>query len=304
MQEVDLLIIGGGPAGLTAGIYACRAGLRTVLLEKMFTGGQIVSTHKLENYPGFPEGISGVDFGLALLDQAMRFGLSVIYEDVVHIDLQPALKVVRTASNIYGAPAVILALGAQPRKLGVTGEETYTGRGVSYCATCDGAFYNGRSVAVVGGGDTACEDAIYLSGIAEKVTLIHRRDTLRSTGILNERVRSIPNVELMLSTKVSEILGETGVTKLQLQHAGGRESTLSVDGVFIAVGTEPSTDILAGQVALNPQGYILTDRHMTTNIPGVFAAGDVRDTVLRQVVTAAADGAIAATEAQRFLTTH
>lgn len=299
MQKADILIIGGGPAGMTAGLYGARGGYKTVLIEKMFAGGQIATTHLLENYPGFPQGIGGVEISMAMMEQAERFGLSVQYDTVEQLMLEGDTKTVVCTGETWQAPVVILCMGAQPRMLGVDKEESLRGCGVSYCATCDGAFYKKQRVAVVGGGDTACEDALYLAGMAEKVYLIHRRDELRASGIMRQRVMENEKIEVLWNTQVEELLGAGQLTGLKLKgdHAG----ELTVSGVFVAVGTLPQTELVAGQLKLDAQGAIVTDTAMRTTIPGVYAAGDVRCTPLRQVVTAAADGAIAATEAARYL---
>ncbi len=300
MNSWDLIIVGGGPAGLTAGLYACRAGLKTMLTERMFTGGQIVTTELLENYPGFPAGISGVDIGLAMMEQATKFGLTVQYEGVESLELAGPEKRVTTTGGVYTARTVILCMGAQPRTLGLPREEALRGKGVSYCATCDGAFFRDRDVAVVGGGDTACEDALYLSRVARSVTLIHRRDTLRGSAILQQRIGQRENIALLLESQVTELLGEDALRAVKVQTPQGSRE-LSVSGLFVAVGTTPMTALVRDQLACDEAGYIRTDRACRTSLEGVWAAGDIRDTVLRQVVTAAADGAIAATEAQRYL---
>jgi len=299
MQQADILIIGGGPAGLTAGLYGARGGLKTVLIEKMFAGGQISTTHLLENYPGFPQGIGGVEISMAMMEQAERFGLSIQYDTVQKLELEGEVKTVVCDGETWQAPVVILCMGAQPRPLGVEREDAMRGSGVSYCATCDGAFYKGKTVAVVGGGDTACEDAMYLSALAEKVYLIHRRDELRAAGVMRQRVLENEKIEVLWNTRVEALLGEGMLEGLQLtgDHAGA----LPVSGVFVAVGTIPQTELVKDILPLDGQGAILTDECMRTSINGVYAAGDVRSTPLRQVVTAAADGAVAATEAARYI---
>ena len=299
MQQADILIIGGGPAGLTAGLYGARGGLKTVLIEKMFAGGQISTTHLLENYPGFPQGIGGVEISMAMMEQAERFGLSIQYDTVQRMALEDEIKTVFCDGETWQAPVVILCMGAQPRLLGVEREDQLRGSGVSYCATCDGAFYKNKAVAVVGGGDTACEDAMYLAGLADKVYLIHRRDELRAAGIVRQRVLDSDKIEVLWNTQVEDLLGEHQLEGLKLKgdHAGN----LEVSGVFVAVGTVPQTELVKDALKLDNQGAIVTDERMQTSIPGVYAAGDVRSTPLRQVVTAAADGAIAATEAARYL---
>ena len=292
----DVLIVGGGPAGLTAGLYAARAGLSVVLAEQAFAGGQASTTDILENYPGFPEGVGGPELMMNFEAQAQRFGLEEKYVTIDSLELAGDVKRAHAGSEVIEARAVILAMGAQRRKLGAPGEDMNVGRGVSYCATCDGAFYRGKRVAVVGGGDTAVEDALYLAR-ASKVTLIHRRNELRARGAMVKRLRDNENVDFLLETQVTNIArGESGLT-LSLSTGG----TLDVDGVFIAVGTEPISALVRDQVALDPAGYVIAGEDTKTSVPGVFAAGDLRGKPLRQVVTAAADGAVAAHMAALYL---
>ncbi len=299
MQQTELLIIGGGAAGLTAGLYGVRAGRRTVLIERMFAGGQITTTHRLENYPGFPQGIGGVEIGMAMMEQAERFGLEIQYDTVNSLELDGAVKTARCEGGDWQAKAVILCMGAEPRRLGVEREDELRGRGVSYCATCDGAFYQDKAVAVVGGGDTACEDALYLAALARKVYLIHRRDELRAAGILRQRVMENERIQVLWNTQVEALLGDGQLEGLALK--GENKGELQADGLFIAVGTTPQAQLVQGALKLDAQGAIVTDERMRTELPGVYAAGDVRATPLRQVVTAAADGAVAATEAAKYL---
>ena len=292
----DVLIVGGGPAGLTAGLYAARAGLSVVLAEQAFAGGQASTTDILENYPGFPEGVGGPELMMNFEAQAQRFGLEEKYVTIDSLELAGDVKRAHAGGEVIEARAVILAMGAQRRKLGAPGEDMNVGRGVSYCATCDGAFYRGKHVAVVGGGDTAVEDALYLAR-ASKVTLIHRRNELRARGAMVKRLRDNENVDFLLETQVTNIVrGESGLT-LSLSTGG----TLDVDGVFIAVGTEPISALVRDQVALDPAGYVIAGEDTKTSVPGVFAAGDLRGKPLRQVVTAAADGAVAAHMAALYL---
>ena len=299
MQQTELLIIGGGAAGLTAGLYGARAGRRTVLIERMFAGGQIATTHRLENYPGFPQGIGGVEIGMAMMEQAERFGLEIQYDTVNGLELDGAVKTARCEGGDWQAKAVILCMGAEPRRLGVEREDELRGRGVSYCATCDGAFYQDKAVAVVGGGDTACEDALYLAALARKVYLIHRRDELRAAGILRQRVMENERIQVLWNTQVEALLGDGQLEGLALK--GENKGELQADGLFIAVGTTPQAQLVQGALKLDAQGASVTDERMRTELPGVYAAGDVRATPLRQVVTAAADGAVAATEAAKYL---
>lgn len=291
----DVAIIGGGPAGLTAGLYAARAGWKTVLLERGLPGGQAATTDRLENYPGFPEGIGGPELMMAFADQAARFGMETRYTGVSKID--PGLKrLTLDDGSEIAARALIVALGATPRKLGVPGEAENIGRGVSYCATCDGAFYRGKRVAVVGGGDTAVEDALYLSRFAH-VTLIHRRARLRAMGAQVEKLRADENVDMLLCATVSGI--ERAEDGLVLHLSTGRE--LAVDGVFVAVGVEPQTGLVADVLALDEAGYILAGEDTKTSVSGIFAAGDCRKKPLRQVSTAVGDGATAAYMASAYL---
>ena len=299
---VDVAIIGAGPAGLTAAIYASRAGMKTLIFEQMAPGGQITSTHKLENYPGFPGGIAGSDFSLALKEQAESFGAELRSEKILRMELGGQPKSIISSQGEYEAKTVILALGASPRKLGIAGEEEYTGNGVSYCATCDGAFFRGMEVCVVGGGDTALEDAIYLANLAKKVSVIHRRDTFRAQHVLVERARAKENIEFILDTVPVKIEGGMELESILLKNAKtGEERSLPIAGCFVAIGHEPDTRLVEGQVYLDSQGYIIAGENTLTNVPGVFAAGDVRTKTLRQVVTAVSDGAVAQQAAQEYL---
>ena len=299
---VDVAIIGAGPAGLTAAIYASRAWMKTLIFEQMAPGGQITSTHKLENYPGFPGGIAGSDFSLALKEQAESFGAELRSEKILRMELGGQPKSIISSQGEYEAKTVILALGASPRKLGIAGEEEYTGNGVSYCATCDGAFFRGMEVCVVGGGDTALEDAIYLANLAKKVSVIHRRDTFRAQHVLVERARAKENIEFILDTVPVKIEGGMDLESILLKNAKtGEERSLPIAGCFVAIGHEPDTRLVEGQVYLDSQGYIIAGENTLTNVPGVFAAGDVRTKTLRQVVTAVSDGAVAQQAAQEYL---
>lgn len=302
MHEYDTIIIGGGPAGLSAGIYAMRSRLKTVLIEKLMPGGQMMVVDFIENYPGFPQGISGLDLGMAMHQQALSLGLEVVATDCVGVDFSSETKVVSTSDGEFHAPTVILAVGATPRRLGIPGEDRLTGKGVSYCATCDGAFFKDKHIAVIGGGNTAIQDGVFLTRFASKVTIIHRRDRLRATKILQERAFRNPKVEIVWNTVAVEILGEQKVEGIVLENVrDNSRRTLPVDGVFVFIGNDPNTEFLKGHVTLDPQGYIVTDEDMRTNVPGVFAAGDCRRKFLRQMVTAAADGAIAAVMAEQYI---
>ncbi|HHW06071.1 MAG TPA: thioredoxin-disulfide reductase [Clostridia bacterium] len=299
----DQLIIGGGPAGLTAGLYAARAGRRVALIEKAMPGGQAFLTSEIENYPGFPEGIGGPELMMAFQQQATRFGLEIINAEIVSVDLAGDIKTLTAADGKeYRARTVIIATGAQPKKLGVPGEEEFRGRGVSYCATCDGAFFRGKKVAVVGGGDSAVEEAIFLTRFASEVVLIHRREELRAINVLQERARSNEKIRFRLNHVVEAILGDQKVERLRLKHVvTGEVTEEDFDGVFVFVGTQPNTKFVEGVLALDEQGRIITNETMGTSVKGVFAAGDVRNTPLRQVATAVGDGAIAAYSAEHYL---
>jgi thioredoxin reductase (NADPH) len=302
MAHYDCLIIGGGPAGLTAGLYACRAGFKTALIEGMFPGGQIITTHMLENYPGFPDGVSGQDFGVLLEKQATRFGLEILYDQAEHAELEGPIKTIKTAGGEHTARCVILCMGGEPRRLGLPREDELRGRGVSYCATCDGAFFRDKVVAVVGGGDTACEEGAYLARMAKKVYLIHRRSELRASAVVAQRVKTDDHVEILWDAVVDSIAGETEVTGIGVKNnKTGAILDVPLNGLFVAIGVIPRSDLVKGVVDMTEDGHIKTDWSMRTNIAGVFAAGDVRDTVLRQVVTAAADGAVAADAASQYL---
>ncbi len=293
----DVMIVGGGPAGLTAGLYAARAGLKAILMEQMFVGGQASTTDKLENYPGFPDGIGGPELMMQFEQQAVSAGLEIRYEPVESLELAGEVKKARTASGEVEAKTAILCMGAGRSLLGVPGEQELTGRGVSYCATCDGALYRNKRVAVVGGGDTAMEDALYLARVCEKVTLIHRRDQLRAVGRQADAVRSHEKIEILYNTRVEKV--EKAGKGLTLRLNG--ERTLDVDGVFVAIGTRPESALIAGQVETDPAGFVLAGEDTHTSLAGVFAAGDLRKKPLRQVITAASDGAVAAYEALDYI---
>lgn len=290
----DLIIIGGGPAGLAAALYASRAELNTLLLERGMTGGQVITTHEVDNYPGFPK-ISGAELVMKMQEHvlAQEHPVTIRYEEVTDLDLGDTIKHVRTYEGDYEAKAVIYAAGATPRKLGVPGEDTFRGRGVSYCATCDGAFFKGKRVAVIGGGDTAAEDAVYLSRICDTVYVIVRKTMMRAAASLQRQILEKENVKLLTGVSVKEILGQEVVSGLLLTDMDGNERKLELDGVFAAVGVEPQTGLLKGKVNTCNLGYIECDRQMMTSIPGVFAAGDVTQKTLRQIITAASDGAVA-----------
>lgn len=299
----DVLIIGGGPAGLTAGLYTSRAKLKTLLVERMILGGQVMTTTKVENYPGFPGGIDGPDLMMRFQEHCQEFGLETITGEVTGIVDEGREKVVTVDGQEIRALAVIITTGAEPSKLGVPGEVEFTGRGVSYCATCDGAFFRNVPVAIIGGGDTAAEEALFLCRFASKVYLVHRRDELRATKVLQERIFANDKIEPVWNSTVEQVVGDnSGVTSLVLRNRqDGSQRTLEALGMFVAVGVTPKAHFLANILELNPDGYILTDAECRTSMPGVFAAGDVRKKILKQIATAVGDGAIAAIVAEKYL---
>ncbi len=298
----EVIIIGGGPAGLTAGLYTSRARLNSLLIEKMGVGGQIADAEQVDNYPGFPEGISGFELGQLMYQQAAKYGLKTLLAEVTGIKLQEGQKVVKTTEGNFTAKAVIIASGSKRRKLGVPGEEKFTGRGVSYCATCDAAFFKEKPIAVVGGGNAAITEALHLTKFASKVTVIHRRDQLRATSILQEKAFSEPKMEFLWNTIVEEIEGEDVVKRIRLRQVKtGEEFTLALSGIFVSVGLKPDTDYLEGVLPLDAAGCIITNDKMETEIPGIFAAGDIRHNSAMQAITAAGDGATAAIYAEKFL---
>lgn len=300
-NSYDIIICGAGPAGLTAAIYAARAGHRVLVIEEMFEGGQMTTTPMVENYPSYPS-ISGVDLSLAMGEHAKHAGAEIIHESVQKAEKKERVFLLSTARNTYEGRCVILASGAKRRLLGCEGEQEFTGRGVSYCATCDGGFFKGKVTAVVGGGNTALEDALYLSGLCEKVYLIHRRDEFRGAPTLAERVRKNDKIELVLESVPVRIAGEQQVTQIVVKHVKDQnERALDVAGVFIAVGTIPRSDAFADFVATDDEGYIQVNERLETSVAGVFAAGDARKAPLKQIVTAAADGAYAAHWAGQYL---
>jgi len=298
----DLVIVGGGPAGLTAGLYAGRALLKTVLLEKGFLGGRAFTTSNIENYPGFPEGISGADMAEKLRKQAEKFGVEILTgEDVVSLK-DGELKEVTTAENIYKAMTVIIASGLHLRTLNILGEREFVGRGVSYCATCDGAFFTGKKIIVVGGGDSAIDEAIFLTRFAEKVTIVHRRDELRAAKSLQEKALAHPKIDFMWSSELRGIYGDNMVQKVVvLDKKAQKEREVSINGVFMYVGNVPNTAFAEGILQLDENGYILTDETLQTSVPGIFAAGDVRHNLLKQIVVAMGEGALASVSAEKYI---
>ena len=298
----DIIIIGSGPAGLSAAIYAQRACLDTIVIEKNgISGGQVLNTWEVDNYPGFP-GVTGFELSRQFREHANKLGARVVQDEVVQVELSGNVKKVVCEEETYEARCVILASGAHHRTLEVSGEEELRGAGVSYCATCDGAFFRGRTVAVVGGGDAALEDAIFLARMCEKVYIVHRRDKLRGAKRLQERLQALENIEFVWNSETVAIEGKAQVEALRLrQTKTGEERRLDVDGVFIAVGIAPESELYAGQLELDEQGYIRADESGQTSVPGVFAAGDVRTKALRQILTAASDGANCVASAERYL---
>jgi len=298
----DLLIVGGGPGGYTAALYAARAGLKTLVLEKLSAGGQMALTSQIDNYPGFPEGVDGFQLGEDMRRGAQRFGAETELAEVYSLDLDSPIKTAETSEGTFRGKALVIATGAAPRKLGVPREDTLVGRGVNYCAHCDGMFYRNRTVAVVGGGNSAVADALLLSRICKKVILIHRRDTLRATKVYHEPLMKAENVEFRWNSQVTRLLREEKLTGLRLRDVlSGVESDLACDGVFVSIGREPSSGLVKGQLELDPAGYVVADASTRTNLPGVFAVGDVRTKELRQIVTAVADGATAVHYAEEYL---
>ena len=300
----DVLIIGGGPGGYTAALYAARANLSVVVLEKLTPGGQMGTTDVIDNYPGFPEGIGGFDLAMQMKQGAERFGAVTKLSEVVSVELSGPVKQIRIQDGTYQAKTVVLASGANPRELGLPGEQELRGRGVSYCATCDGMFYRGKTVAVVGGGNTAVADVLYLSRLCKKVYLIHRRDELRASKVYLDPLQKAENVEFVWDSEVKELLHGETITGVRVRNKKtGQDQELACDGVFVAVGQVPNTQLFKGQVDLDESGYVLAGETTKTNLPGVFAVGDLRKKPLRQVVTAASDGAVAAHFIEEYFTT-
>ena len=298
----DVTIVGAGPAGLAAALYAARSGLSTVMIERGVAGGQAATTHLIENYPGFPDGVAGPELMAQMQRQAEKFGAEVVQADVDALELGGKTKKVRSGSQEWQTRTVVLAMGAYPRKLDVPGEDDLIGGGVSYCATCDGAFYKGKKVAVVGGGDSAIVEALYLTRFATEVTVIHRRAELRATKVLQDRAFNHDRVKFAWNAVVTSVVGEGLLDHLVLKNVKtGEETELKVNGVFVYVGYDPNTALVKGQVDLDQHGYIRAGEDTRTSAAGVFAAGDLRVKGLRQVITAAADGAVAAEQALRYV---
>ncbi len=304
MNIYDMIIIGGGPGGYTAALYGARAGLNVLVLEKLSAGGQMALTAQIDNYPGFEEGIDGFLLGEKMQAGAERFGAETKLAEVFSLELSSDVKTVHTNDGDFQGRTVVLATGANPRNLGIASEKELIGRGVNYCAACDGMFYRGKTVVVVGGGNTAAADAMLLSRIAKKVILVHRRDTLRATKIYHEPLMNAENVEFRWNSTVSELLYDKKITGIIIKDVNtGEESQIDCDGIFISVGRKPATELVKDQLNLDASGYVIADESTKTNLPGVFAVGDVRTKVLRQVVTAVSDGAMAAHHAEEYLLT-
>jgi len=298
----DLIIIGAGPAGLSAGLYAARNKQDVVLVEKLSPGGQVLTTDLVENYPGFPDGIGGFELMDSIGKQAERFGLKILSHEVQGVDFKNQMKHLMLASGSMEARSVIVTTGAQPRKLGIEGEELLTGKGVSYCGTCDGPFYREADIAIIGGGDTAVQEAVFLTRFASRVYVIHRRDELRATKIIQERAFANEKIEFIWDTIPLSIEGETGVERLRLRNVKtSKESTLNIEGVFVLVGTRPVTEFLKDAVDMDNQGFINVDRRQETNVQGVFAAGDVTSETPRQIATAVGEGVTAVLSAEEYL---
>lgn len=301
----DVIIIGGGPAGYSAALYSARAGLDTLVIEKLSVGGQMTLTDVIDNYPGFEEGIDGISLGFKMQQGAERFGAKTEYDEVIEVSLDGKIKSVKGAADEYKSKAIIIATGANPRELGVDKEQELVGRGVHYCAHCDGRFYKDKIVAVVGGGNSAVEDAIYLSRLAKKVYLIHRRNELRATKIYHESLQKAENVEFVWNSRVIELIADNRLSGIKVENLITSEvENIKCDGLFISIGRKPATELFKGKVALDEYDYIIADESTKTNIDGVFAVGDVRTKALRQVVTAVSDGATAAHFAEEYLNNY
>lgn len=301
-QIYDMIIIGGGPAGYTAALYASRAGLKTLILEKLFTGGQMNLTSQIDNYPGFENGIDGFTLGEKMKNGAEKFGAETISAEVISTDLNTFPKLIQTSIGDFLGYTVVIAAGAAPKELGLPKEQELIGRGVSYCASCDGMFYKDKTVVVVGGGNTAAADALTLSRICKKVFLVHRRDTLRATKIYHEPLQAAENIEILWNSTVSGFLSEDRLTGVTIENLLTKETyDLPCDGVFLSIGRKPAAEFVRDQLSLDHDGYILADESTKTELPGVYAAGDVRTKKFRQIITAAADGALAAHEAEEYL---
>ena len=298
----DMIIIGAGPAGCTAALYAARAGLDTLIIEKMSAGGQMALTGDIDNYPGFEQGIDGFTLGMKMLQSAERFDVKTHYAEVLSLELKDTIKKINTTNGEFLCKTVVLSMGANPRELGILGEKDFTGKGVHYCAHCDGRFYKDKTVMVVGGGNSAAADALYLSRLAKKVFVVHRRDTLKATKIYHEPLLKANNVEFIWNSTVKEFVTEGRVVGAVLENTStGKTSSLSCDGIFISIGRKPTTELLKNSITLDENGYIQADETTKTNLDGVFAVGDIRTKPLRQIVTAVSDGATAVHFAEQYL---
>ena len=298
----DVIVIGGGPAGYTAAMYTARAGLTTALMEKLYAGGQMTQTSQIDNYPGFDQGIDGFSLGMKMCAGAERFGVKSINAQVEAVRLDGPVKQLNTSQGEFFARAVIIASGADHRALGIDGEQALIGKGVAYCAACDGMLYRGKTVAVVGGGNSAAADALLLSRVAKKVYVIHRRDTLRATKIYHEPLKNAENVEFLWNSTISGLVSQAKLSGLEVTDVhSGQTRTLELDGLFVSIGRAPATELFRGQLELDDAGYIVADETTRTSLDGVFAAGDVRTKAVRQIVTAAADGAVAAHYVEEYL---
>lgn len=298
----DMLIVGGGPGGCTAALYAARAGLDTLVLEKLSPGGQIALTHQVDNYPGFEAGIDGFELGMKMQAQAERFGAKTAFAEVYNLELEGEIKTLETSEGVFRGRTVVIATGANPRELGIEKEAQLVGRGVAYCAACDGMFYRGKTVAVVGGGNSAAADALLLSRVAKKVILVHRRDTLRATKIYHQSLLEKENVEFYWNSQVEELIHDDKLQAIRLRNTKtGEQTEVACDGLFVSIGRKPATELVKGKLPLDEAGYVIAGETTETGIPGVYAVGDVRTKVLRQVVTAVADGAMAVAMAEEYL---
>ena len=301
-RNYDMIIVGGGPGGYTAALYAARAGLDVLVIERLSAGGQMNLTGQIDNYPGFPEGVDGFQLSMNMQQQAERFGAKTKYAEVLQLQLESEVKTVRTNEGSYQAKTVVISTGANPRQLGVDRENEMIGRGVGYCAHCDGMFYKGKTVAVVGGGNSAVAEALYLSRIAKEVILIHRRDTLRATQIYHKPLQEASNIRFVWNSEVVELLGEEVLTGIKVKNLiSGEVEQLETQGLFVSIGRKPATDLVKEQLTLDSAGYIMAGEDTKTTLPGVYAVGDVRTKELRQIVTAVADGAMAAHVAEQYL---
>ncbi len=298
----DIIVIGGGPGGYTAALYAARAGFDTLIIEKMSIGGQLTLTGTIDNYPGFDEGIDGITLGIKMQQGAEKYGAKTIYDEVLSIDVSEKIRKVKTYSGELSCKVLIISTGANPRELGIENEKKLTGRGIHYCAHCDGRFYKDKTVMVIGGGNSAVSDALYLSRLAKKVYLVHRRDTLRATKIYHEPLMKTENIEFLWNSAVDELIFEKRITGANIKNLKtGEVSKVDCDGIFVSIGRKPATEFLSGIIDLDDSGYIVAGEDTKTNVNGVFAVGDVRTKALRQIITAVSDGGTAVHFAEEYL---